>query len=363
MSITALILAGGAGTRLRPLTYHRPKPMVPIANKPILQYQMELLRRHGINDIVLCVGASTDSVRDYFGKGDALGIRIHYSVEDTPLGTAGAIRNAEQFLKDGSVLIMNGDGLVDYDLSAVIGFHKNKNADATIGLMKVPAPTPCGIVKMDDDSRVTSFEEPDKEQKKILGTEADATGYALVNAGVYIISAELLGSIPTGLEFSIEREFFPSVIENDRKVYASLLRGKGLDIGAPSQYLNAHHELLSGRIDAEIAGHITDGRYWVGDNTEIDPSAKIDSRVYIGPGCKIGSRVKITEFTSIGPGCTIGDDSILASCALLENVNVGSGCSLHNCIADSNCRFLEGVVTAEGSVIAAGTTITAANLR
>jgi len=352
MSMTALILAGGAGTRLRPLTYHRPKPMVPIAGKPILQYQMELLARHGIRDIVLCVGASTDSVKEYFGNGSKFGLNIHYSVEDAPLGTAGAIRNAEKYLTGGYVLVMNGDGLVDYDLSAIINFHNSKGAEATIGLMEVPTPTPCGVIKVDDNGRVLSFEEPDKDQKKLLGANADTTGTAQVNAGVYIISTSSLQVIPKGLKFSIEREFFPYLIEHDGDVYASLLSGRGLDIGAPNQYLDAHRELLSGRINADIDGKLTEAGYWLKGTSQIDPSAEIDRGVFIGPDCKIGARARITGFTSLGPGCVIGEGTILENCALLENITVGRNCVFRKCIVDSDCTISDETKLGEDIVIA-----------
>ncbi|MEN6521692.1 MAG: NDP-sugar synthase [Armatimonadota bacterium] len=363
MSTTALILAGGAGTRLRPLTYHRPKPMVPIANKPILQYQMELMRRHGISEIVLCVGAGTDAVRDYFGNGDSLGIKIHYSIEDTPLGTAGAVKNAEQYLGSGSFLIMNGDGLVDYDLSSIISFHYYKNADVTIGLMKVPTPTPCGIVKTDSDNRVISFEEPDKTQKKTLGTNAATTGFALVNAGVYLISSESLRSIPKGREFSMESEFFPSMIANGKNVYASLLFGKGLDIGAPNQYLNAHYELFAGKIDAEIAGQPTEGGYRMEGDSEIDPSAKIDSGVYIGPGCRIGPHAKISEYSSVGPGCIIGENTVINASALLENVTIGNNCLLRACIIDCDSTVGDDITLGNESILPKGSVLKAISNR
>lgn len=357
MNMTALILAGGAGTRLRPLTYHRPKPMVPIAGKPILQYQIELLARHGFRDIVLCIGASTDSAKEYFGNGSELGLNIHYSVEDTPLGTAGAIRNAEEYLTSDYVLVMNGDGLVDYDLSAITGFHNGMGAEATIGLMEVPTPTPCGAVKVDDNSRALSFEEPDKAQKQMLGVESQTTGFALVNAGVYIIAVESLQIIPKGLKVSIEREFFPYLIEHDGDVYASLLSGRGLDIGAPNQYLDAHRELLSGRINADIDGKLTEAGYWLNGTSQIDPSAEIERGVFIGPSCKIGARVRIAGFTSLGPGCIIGEDSVVESSVLLERVRVGANCRLQGCIADSDCRFSDGTIPEEGSTIAANTII------
>lgn len=356
--MTGVIIAGGAGTRLRPLTYIRPKPMMPLANKPLLQYQIEYLRRNHITDVVLCLGGDIRSIRQYLGNGGQFGVRIACSVETRPLGTAGAVRYAEPYFQDDTLVVMNGDGLVDYDLSAMLRFHHDKGADATIGLAEVPRPTPCGIITVDSEKRITQFAEPDERTKKILaGQPLEETGTATVNSGVYIISRGALRRIPLGTQSSIEREFFPRLVEGSGKVYGFALHGYWLDIGDSGRYLEAHHDLLAGRVNARVLGRRAVGGYWAAGKVSVDPSADVLPGVHLGPESRIGPGVRIEGFATVGSGCVIGEGSVLDGCVLLESVVVGAGCQLRNCIVDRDSRIGDRVQLDDHSVVAAGSAV------
>ena len=357
--MTGIIIAGGAGTRLRPLTNARPKPMMPIAGKPLLQYQVELLRRHGVDDIVLAVGRDVEAIRYHFGDGNAFGVHIVYSVEPEPLGTAGAVRYAEPQMGDETAIVLNGDSIMDHDLSAMVRFNVDLDADATIGLVEVPAPSPCGVVMTNGESRVISFEEPTQDVKELLSAgPTEVTGTATVNGGVYVISRDSLKRVPFGANWSMERDFFPTLIKAGCRVYGFPLRGYWLDIGSPANYLQAHHDLLAGRACVQINGQRTPDGYWADTNSTIDPSARIESGVFIGSGCRIGPDTSVTGNASIGSGCVIAGGCILDGCVLLENVRVGSECTLRNCIVDRDSIIGEQIRLLDNSIVAAGSTLT-----
>jgi NDP-sugar pyrophosphorylase family protein len=358
--MTGVIIAGGAGTRLRPLTNSRPKPMMPLAGKPLLQYQVELLRKHAVTDVVFCVGGDVDAVRQHFGAGERYGVRVAYSVESSPLGTAGAVRFAEPYLQSDTLVVMNGDSLIDYDLSAMVRFHSDMKADATIGLMEVPRPTPCGVVTTDAEKRVTAFHEPDLEAKRMLAADRPAeAGTATVNSGVYVIARARLVIIPFGVESSIEKQFFPSIISDGRRVYGFPVSGYWADIGNAGNYLQAHHDLLAGKVDAEILGERTAAGYWTTGECEVAASAEVLPGAHLGAGSKVGPGARITGFAAIGPGCVIGDGSLVDGCVLLENVVVGSGCVLRNSVVDRDSTIGDGVQLADNSVVAAGSVVLA----
>jgi mannose-1-phosphate guanylyltransferase/phosphomannomutase len=357
-NITGLILAGGAGTRLRPFSYVRPKPMMPVINKPLLQYQIELLRGYGISEIVLCLGREHTEVVRFFGDGHELGVNISYSIEETPLGTAGAIRNAEQYIRNDTVLAMNGDGILDFDLSELADFHSAKHAEATIGLVHVPKPTPCGVVVRDDDSRIRAFQEPDRDLKRSLGSQAvTSTETATVNAGIYVISRAAILSMDPGVEISIEKQFFPALISDGVAVFGHVLDGYWIDIGSPQTYLQANMDLLSGKTLACLPGETVASGYRVQGTVCVDATAQVASTVVLGDAVKIGARVRIGELTSIGSGCIISDGADVEGSVLLENVKIGSGSHIRGCVIDRDSEVGEGVSLGSRSIIGAGSRI------
>lgn len=352
--MTGVIIAGGAGVRLRPLSYVRPKPMMPIANKPLLQYQTELMKRHGVSNIVFSIRENADHIERYFGDGNEFGLNITHSIEDRPLGTGGAVRFSEPYWQDDYAIVTNGDGIIDYDLSEIARFHIQTGADATIGLMQVPSPTHCGIVAADAEGRVTSFDEPGEKAKKLhIGKPEETTGMVTVNAGVYVIARSAIKTIPLGEKNSIEKEFFPTLIKNGMKVYGLSLNGYWKDIGGPQNYLQAHHDLLSGKINAQIIGAQTNNGYWVNGEVNIHPSADISAGAHLGGSCAICADAIVKNHSSIGSNAVIGEGSVIDGCVILENVVIGAGCMLKNCIVDRDCDIGDGIRITDGSVVGA----------
>ncbi len=234
----SLILAGGKGTRLRPLTIHTPKPVVPIANRPFLLYQVDLLKRAGISDITLSLSYQPGKIEEILADGSEFGVHIHYAVEATPLGTAGAYKNAEEHLTQ-STVVFNGDVLTDMDLSAVIAFHRERRCGGDNRAYAVDNPSAYGLVETEFDGRVRRFLEKPKAEEITCNT---------INAGVYILEPEYLSFIPADEQFSFEYQLFPALLAAKRPFYAYTWQGYWLDIGAPSRYLQAHYDLLSRRL-------------------------------------------------------------------------------------------------------------------
>ncbi len=328
---------------------------MPLANKPLVEYQVELMARHGARDVVFCAGVGAEAVEDYFKEYSTSELLVKFSIETTPLGTAGAVRFAEPHMNEDTVVVTNGDNLVDYDLSALVEFHKKNRADATIGLMTVPSPTPCGIVRTDDAGRVTAFEEPSEAIKKALASgQIKPDGVVTVNSGIYVLEREALLRIAYGANCSIEREFFPSLVRDGLRVFGYPLAGYFLDIGTPAAYLRAHRDVLSGAVEVDIIGNREPAGFWSMGEVQIDPSAKVSSRCHLGLGCRIGAGAVIDDFSSIGAGCVIGDGAKIEGSVLLENVVVGAGAMLVGAILDKDSRLGDGAVLGAGSIVASG---------
>jgi len=293
-----VIIAGGPGTRLRPLTYLRPKPIVPVANKPFLEYQVELLKRHGIDEIIFCTNYMAEMIQAHFGDGSAFGVKMRYAIEDVPLGTAGAVKNAEEHFDGDTLLVFNGDVLTDFDLSAVRRFHEEKNARITLTLFGVPSPSPYGVIITDEDGKVREFREPSEEQKRKLAQGVvEQEGEEYINAGMYIIDSTIFEDVPVDTPYSFERQLFPDFCAADKGIYATSATGYWLDIGRPEQYQEAHRALLKGDVDASLAGTRTGGGWWQLGDLEMDPSVKIDPTVHIGHRVKLQGNVQLRGTT------------------------------------------------------------------
>src|SRR5688500_10817816 len=234
----AILLAGGMGTRLRPLTAHTPKPIVPIFNRPFLYYQLDLLRKiPEIDEVILSLNYQPRRIEEIFGDGADLGLRIRYVVEPQPLGTAGAIKYAEEFLTD-SVVVFNGDVLTEVDLASVIRLHRERKAKATIVLTPVDNPTAYGLVETDADGNVKRFLEKPK---------ADEITCDTINAGIYVLEPETFDRIPAATNWSIERSYFPSLVDRGETFVAFTYRGYWIDIGTPEKYVQVHRDIMDGR--------------------------------------------------------------------------------------------------------------------
>lgn len=329
----ALILAGGKGTRLRPLTTHTPKPIVPIANRPILLYQLELLKRADVRDVILSLSYQPHKIEDRLGDGTDFNVRISYAVEATPLGTAGAYRNAAALINQTTV-VFNGDVLTDIDLNEVIRFHRERKATATIVLTPVPNPTVYGLVETEADGRVRRFLEKPKPEEVTCDT---------INAGIYILEPAVLEYVPEGEPFMFEYGVFPQLLERGEPFYAYTWRGYWRDIGTAASYHQANMDVLAGVV--KLLGRPSAERGEKFDAVaEIDVTSVVDSSCTLKPGsqivnsvvsrnCLIEERARI-ENSVVRGGSRVGADSVISggiigkSCHIGHHVTVRSGAVL-----------------------------------
>jgi NDP-sugar pyrophosphorylase family protein len=286
----AVILAGGEGTRLRPLTLTTPKPVVPVVDRPFLRHQIDLLARAGVREVICSLAYRPQQIEAVFGDGLAHGVRIRYLVEETPLGTGGAIKNAEAHLDERTV-VLNGDVLTDVDLAEVIAGHEAAGAAATLVLTPVPNPSAYGLVETDSSGRVRRFlEKPDPSQ---ITTDT-------INAGIYVLETRVLDLMPPGVSHSIERAFFPALLARGDLVTAHVHRGYWIDIGTPEKYLEVHRDILAGRFPVRLEAARARGG-WIHERARVETGARLEGPFYLGPGCRIES------------GAEIGPDAVLVA--------------------------------------------------
>lgn len=322
----ALFLAGGFGTRLRPITNDLPKPMVPIMGKPLLERNIENLKKFGISEIVLSTCYKPNKIKKYFGDGSRFGVKISYICEDEPLGTAGAIKNAEKFFDD-TFLVFNADILSDFDISDMISFHKQKGALATIAVTHVDNPSAYGVIEHDENGFITAFKEKPKP---------DETSSNLINAGVYIFEPELLKEIPAGRAVSIERETYPLLLSKGYKMAIYDRCSYWLDLGTPQKYLKAHKDILKGLIKIKEHDFNKNAQY-ISKTAKISRFAKIKEPVYIGDNVEISSFANIGPNTVIFGNSTIGIDAKVVESIVWDNAHVEGGASVVNSVVMSNC--------------------------
>src|SRR5918996_506040 len=253
-------MAGGEGTRLRPLTSNQPKPMVPIVGKPCMEHILDLLKAHGLEDVIVTVAFLPQAIRSYFGDGESLGLQVQYSVEETPLGTAGSVRLATQRL-DETVLVISGDALCDVDLTKLIEAHRERGAAVTIGLKSVDNPLEFGIVVTDEDGRIERFLE-----KPSWGQVFSDT----INTGIYVLEPEVLNHVPDDRPFDFSKELFPLLLEMGRPLYGFVCDGYWQDIGNLDQYRQANFDALDGQVQLNIPGIRLRGNVWIGTGVTID---------------------------------------------------------------------------------------------
>ncbi len=311
----AVVMAGGEGSRLRPLTSRTPKPLAPVANKPVMQHIVELLRAHGITEIVATLHYLADEIESYFGDGSAFGVTMHYVVEDTPLGTAGAVKMAERYLGDDSFIIVSGDALTDMDLTAVMNDHRAHDADATIVLQRVTNPLEFGVVVTDDNGRITRFLE-----KPSWGEIFSDT----INTGIYVLKPSIFGYMEAGKSYDFSKDLFPRMVHEGKLVHGHVSTAYWTDIGNLQQYQQANFDALNGKVRCTIEGEQIRPGVWVGENTHIHPEANVVAPVAIGRN------------VSIEAGATVGGDSVVGNSTI-----VGRGASLHRTVGWDNVYFGE----------------------
>jgi NDP-sugar pyrophosphorylase family protein len=345
MKTSAIILVGGEGTRLRPLTLELPKPVVPVLDRPFLKFQLDLLRRAGITDVVLCVAFRPEKIRNVLGDGQADGVRLSYVLEETPLGTGGAVKNAEANLPE-RVVVMNGDVLADMDLPAILRTHEETHAAATIVLHPVDNPSAYGLVETDASGRVQRFIEKPKPEEITTNR---------INAGLYVLETRTLSLMPKGVPYSIERGYFPSLIGSGERVQAFTHAGYWIDIGTHQKYLQVHLDLLSGRFPHEIQAERR-GAGFVHPGAAIDPSAVLDGRFYVGPGCHIGPGSRIEDGTTLSAnvrvlGATIRESVVWGPTEIGEGSLVEGALLSNDVRVGRHCRVLRGTALGAGAVV------------
>jgi mannose-1-phosphate guanylyltransferase len=350
--LQALILAGGEGTRLRPLTSTIPKPVVPLVGRPFISYMLEWLRGHGVDDVILGCGFMADGVRAVLGDGSSLGIRLRYLEEPRPLGTGGALKFAEDLLEE-RFFMLNGDVLADFDLTAQLVQHERTGARATLALYPVDDPSAYGLVRCHDDGSVIEFiEKP--------GLEEPETN--LINAGAYILERDVLAPMPpAGTNVSIEREVFPMLVGHG--LYGYEASGYWMDIGTPDRYLKATYDILEGRVNTEI------GRELGGRGLTLTDGAAVEGRVVapvvLAAGCSVAPRAMVGDRSVLGEGVSIAERARVEASVLLDGVTVGAGTTISSSIIGpgvtigDHCHIEGRVVLGAGVRIGSGNTLAA----
>lgn len=345
MKTSAIILVGGEGTRLRPLTLELPKPVVPVLDRPFLKFQLDLLRRAGISDIVLCVAFRPERIRTVLGDGAADGVQLTYVLEETPLGTGGAVKNAEAALGD-RVVVMNGDVLADMDLPAILRLHGEARAAATIVLHPVDNPSAYGLVETDADGRVLRFIEKPKPEEITTNK---------INAGLYVLETRTLSIMPKGVPYSIERGYFPTLIASGERVQAHTHAGYWIDIGTHQKYLQVHLDLLSGRFPHAIKATRHGGGF-VHENAVVDPAAVLEGNFYVGPGCHIGPASRIEDGSALISGVRVNGGTVRRS-VIWSDTEIGEGSLVEGALLANgvrigrHCHVRSGAALGDGTVI------------
>jgi len=309
----ALLLVGGQGTRLRPLTIHAPKSIVPIFNRPFLHYQLDLIKRvPEIDEVILSLNYQPRRIEEVFGTGRDAGIRIRYVVEPTPLGTAGAVRYAARGIED-TIVVFNGDVLTQVDLRGLIDFHRGRGAKATIVLTPVDNPTAYGLVETDAESNILRFLEKPKLEEISCNT---------INAGIYVLEPETFDRIPENVAWSIERSFFPSFIERGETFLASIYRDYWIDIGTPEKYMQVHRDIMDGRylMPPFNGGH---GIVWVSPGARIDPSVRLEGPLFVDEGGVVKAGARLGPYTVLGRGCQVEEDANISGAIIWPESRVG----------------------------------------
>jgi NDP-sugar pyrophosphorylase family protein len=342
----AVILAGGEGTRLRPLTLSLPKPVVPVVDRPFLHHQLDLLGRVGVRDVVFSIAYQPDRVRAVFGDGAAVGKSIRYAVEETPLGTGGAVKNAEPWLDD-TTIVFNGDVLTDVDLPAVVDLHRRTQSSATLVLAPVPNPSAYGLVETDADGRVRRFvEKPDPSQ---ITTDT-------INAGIYVLQTSTLSLMPPAVNHSIERAFFPALLARGDRVTAHVHRGYWIDIGTPEKYLQVHRDILGGRFPVTLDGRPQSGGS-VHEQAKVDAGAVLEPPFYVGPRCQVAAGARVGPGAVLTAGVSVAAGARVADSVLWDGTRIGREASVQGALLGREVEVGERAAVAPGAVLGERTRI------
>jgi mannose-1-phosphate guanylyltransferase / phosphomannomutase len=345
----AVVMAGGEGTRLRPLTSNQPKPMVPIVGKPCMEHILELLRKHGFEDVIVTVAFLPQAIRSYFGDGESLGLDLEYSVEESPLGTAGSVRLTSGKLDD-TFLVISGDALCDFDLTKLVEFHRERGAAVTIGLKSVPNPLEFGIVVTDSDGRIERFLEKPSWSQVFSDT---------INTGVYVLEPEVLTHVPTDRPYDFSKELFPLLLEMGRPLYGFLCDGYWQDIGNLDQFRQANFDALDELVRLNIPGIRLRGNVWIGEGVEIDDLDTIEAPAFIGNYCRIAPDATVGPYSVLSANVTLRERARTVRSTIDASTHVGRSAIVEGAIVGRACdirahaRIHEGVAVGDEVTVGA----------
>lgn len=344
----AVVMAGGEGSRLRPLTSLRPKPMVPIVNQPVMEHIIGLVKHHGITDVVATLAFMPRVIEDYFGDGEEWGINISYALEDTPMGTAGSVKNAESLIGGETFVVISGDALTDIDLGEVIRFHKEKGGLVTIVLKSVPDPLEFGVVITAEDGRIERFLE-----KPTWGQVFSDT----INTGIYVIEPEVLDHIPAGQPYDFSSQLFPDLMEKGHDLFGFVADGYWCDVGSLESYIDVHRDILDGKAMIFIPGVQAREGLWVAEGADIDPDSKIGDKVVIGPNCTVRAGARIGDYTVLGDNCVIGGNTQVSHSVLWNDTFLGKSSTVRGAVLCRRVDVRAHATIDMGAVIGDETTI------
>lgn len=334
-------MAGGEGTRLRPLTSNQPKPMIPLANRPMMEHVVALLKHHGFDEIVVTVAFQANAIRTYFGDGAEFGVRMVYATEENPLGTAGSVRNAMEELDD-PFLVISGDVLTDIDLRAMVEFHRAKGALATIGLKAMDNPLEFGIVITRPDGSVERFLE-----KPTWGEVFSDT----INTGIYVLEPEIFDYIEANRPVDFSSEVFPHLLAEGQPLFGCVCDGYWEDVGTLAAYIKAHQDILDGVVGIDIPGFRLGEGIWLGEGSEIDPAATVKGPALIGDYCRIEAGATLAEYSVLGSNARVGPDAFIERSVVHDNVYLGPGVRLRGAIVGRSGDLRRGARLEEGVVL------------
>jgi mannose-1-phosphate guanylyltransferase/phosphomannomutase len=349
----AVVMAGGEGTRLRPLTSNQPKPMVPIVGKPCMEHILELLREHGLTDVVVTVAFLPQAIRGYFGEGETLGMQIGYSVEESPLGTAGSVRLAAKQLDD-TFVVISGDALCDVDLGALIAFHQEREAAVTIGLKAVDNPLEFGIVVTDEEGRIERFLEKPSWSQVFSDT---------INTGIYVLEPEVLRHIPTDQPYDFSKELFPYLLEMGRPLYGYVMDGYWQDIGNLDQFRQANYDALEQNVRLNIPGIRIRGNVWLGEGVEIGDLDQIEGPAFLGNYCRIAPGASVGSHSVLSNNVTLRERARTSRSVIDASTHIGRSTLIEAAILGRSCdirahvRIHEGVAVGDEVTIGAESVI------
>lgn len=325
----AVIMAGGEGSRLRPLTCNLPKPMMPILEKPVMQYAVELLKKSGITDIAVTLQYLPDEIMNYFGDGKDFGVNMRYFIEESPLGTAGSVKNGENFLDD-TFIVISGDALTDIDITKAIAYHRKKKAIATLVLKEVPVPLEYGVVITDKEGKIKGFlEKP--SWGEVFSDKA--------NTGIYILEPEIFSYYEKDQKFDFSNDLFPILLQNDKDMYGYVAEGYWCDIGNIEQYMKCHYDILRGVVAVGIGGEKYKEGIWLGENAEVSAKASVEAPCFIGSGCKIYDGAEVGPFSALGKHNIVSNGAKIKRSIILNNCYVGSGAEIKGAVICNNVQL------------------------